>query len=207
MKKLIIMVALLAIFFSGTAYAGAGDISASADAYVWEKTKDTNYGGNSFFGNVLGTGKFLHNSVYSFLAFDLAAISNTQSAYLWLYGGSVMGSSDVTVWSTDTGWNENTITWNNMPDNFTQGATTAVNTAGRWYSWDVSSFVNAAEGSTLSLALTGNGNHLQIYGSSDIGCKAPYIRVTAAPEPISSALFLIGGTVLAVRQHRKRKKT
>lgn len=45
------------------------------------------------------------------------------------------------------------------------------------------------------------------YGTGVGSTGTVNFKVNPAPEPISSALFLLGGTVLAVRQYRKKKRS
>jgi hypothetical protein len=141
---------------------------------------------------------------------------------------------NITVYyETDNVWNEGTMTWNNEPtmtdpgDN-TPGETVFIGPSGGgnwtypnnggWFSWNVTSFAQAALNSTdkqLTLMLAQDDTvapyepfHI-FYSSESTEYPAlrPYlgINVHAVPEPISCLLFGIGGLTLAASRARRRK--
>lgn len=208
MKKAMIAVLVLSVITVAPVFGAVSsytDLVPTNDAYTRQKTSEAN---KTFNNNELWVGTEGGNSIYSFLTFDLATIPQVDSAYLWLYNKAAESKTvNATAYTLNATWNESSLTWNNQPALVTSGATTALKAAG-WYSWDISSFAKAAQGGTLSFAIAGTGDKtFKLVSSEATGGNNPYLRITpVVPEPISSALFLVGGTVLAVRQYRKKRK-
>lgn len=210
MRKIIVLFVLIALALCGTAYAAVPisyfDLTASDDASINEKSPTNNYGGNA----ELRVGKDSNKSIFSLLKFDLSAFTNIDSAYLWLYKNS--GDSvtfNITPYATATGWSESSVTWNTRPAIGVAGTAVSVTPTNGWYSWDLTSFAQSAQGGALSFVLEGSGANSKYFSfsSGEGATNNPYLRVTpVVPEPISSALFLVGGAAMAVRQYRKRKK-
>ena len=225
MKKIFVVmfVAALTMAVAGTAFAkvlSGSVLSPIADSPVDSGWSDTNFNGYGLATDPqyatldaeLWTGSFYggDQTTRSYLKFNLAPYSSSQiqSATLWLYKGSNYGgAADVASYGTLNNWTENGITWNNAPVLGAPGGTKNVGAETGWYSWDVTSLANAAKGGEFSLALASAGIG-QVYYQRETGTgNAPYLSVTAVPEPVSTVLFLIGGATLAVRRVYKSKKS
>lgn len=158
----------------------------------------------------------------SYLKFDLSSFNNIENAYVWLYAvdsdwntrfpGQGIGHSNITVYRESESWNETTLTWHDAPNfyNNAQGPTVVVD-EGSWYSWNVSTFAKNAQGGNLSLVFASNesaNDPFSIFESSEtLSGHAPFLGVNTVkvvPEPVSCALFLLGGGALAMIRRGKK---
>jgi hypothetical protein len=223
MKK-VVLIFVVSLFFV-LAHAGsvhAEKISLTADAPVWNlgQYADTNfdrYGKNdprwSQWANLdseLWTGSFYNtgNETRSYLSFAFSGDAAINSATLWMNVGNSEGSSNVKLYSVSPGsWEESVVTWNNQPrsDTYTYVSSANINGNG-WYSWDVTSLAIGAGKDPVSVVLVAdpkcsNGN--VFYARETMTDFAPYVDVQAAPEPVASALFLLGGGLIVFMRRKK----
>jgi len=217
MKRFVILlISSLMIFAAGSASAkifSEDTVYSFGDAPVYDANgfRDTNFDEYGLPGDTyadldseLWTGTFSGLNTRSYLAFDLSGYAGIQGATLYMYQGTSMSASDVSAYSTSA-FNESTITWNNQPGLGSFASLTNVGNTMGWYAWDVSSLAQLAAGGNLYLAMGSNGTGHVYYASETQTGYAPYLAVTAVPEPISTALFVLGGATLAVRRIRRKK--
>jgi hypothetical protein len=163
----------------------------------------------------------------AFIKFDPGEMSflagqNIVSASLWLYQYDYNYSpgDTVNVRGVAADWDEASLTWNNKPAFSPEIAGTLVLVEGnnQWREWGgLESVVSSwgANAANYGLALENNSDLVsgelfsRFYSSeySDAG-KRPYLQVrtasVAAPEPVSLALFAVGGGILGFARIRKR---
>ena len=217
-KKLlaVMFVATLSILAAGNA--SADTIFSDHDVSTYSGTPNVNY--NDYNGgdadSELWAGLFSGTNTRTYFKFDLSDYSSVQSAYLYMYADDYnTGSSTINSYSTSSYyknsaslWTETGLTWANQPDLGTAGGSTLVGAGNGWYAWDVTSLAQGASGDMFSLALASSGAMKIFYADeTDSVAFRPYLSVTAVPEPISTALFVLGGATLAVRRIRKAKKS
>ncbi len=170
------------------------------------------YGAYASLDSELWTGSFDGYETGSYLkATGLNSITNIIGASLKLYAGQTTGISSVSAYYVPTNsWNAATLTWNNQPDfsTFTLLSTASI-TGNGWYSWDVSGIgeIPGDHDAVSLLLIAESGDPVSVfYGSETLTGYAPRIEFTTntAPEPISSALLLIGGGALGFIRRFKR---
>ena len=143
---------------SAGAFAGTSD-----DSYVRDGD-----GGDVNYGQATELQAKISNDAgktrYAYLRFDLTT-PQTNTAKLRVFG-NLSGAGDLVptyAYGVNPGWNENTITFNNRPQFIGNpiAAQTVADTLGRWYEFDVTTYVKLARlgGATaVSFALTQIGN-------------------------------------------------
>jgi len=132
-----------------------------ADAYVDSEHTTSNYGGADYlyaqFWDYTYIADVRENSYLMFNLTRFSPLSEISSASLRLYAWSAWSpTTHVGVHQcSDTTWNEITINWLNAPS-FSPSASdiVAVPFEDTWYSWNVTSLVNNALGSKLTLVLS-----------------------------------------------------
>jgi hypothetical protein len=203
MKKIAYLLVAVGLFCFNQAF--ADNLSPTDDAYTssFFLNTSTNYGDSA----VLDVGK--SGTTYnSYLQFDLSSYSvGIGSAYLYLYQNFGVSSANINAYSTSNSWNEEDITWKNQPSVSGTPVTVSVGSGIGWYYWDVTSLAQSAAGNSFSLALASSDYTHMFFSSESLVCK-PYLAVegTTAPEPVSTILFITGGTVLLARRLRKGRK-
>lgn len=197
MKKTLVLAMVLVSACLGQVF--AEDLSPTDDAATLSSLPDNNFG-------TIHVNLWTSPTARSYFIFDLSDYASIDSAKLYLYKKTGTGTTSVSAYSTSSAWTEGSLTWNNQPSLQGTPVTTSVGTNG-WYFWDVTSFAQAAAGNTLALGLTSTGVQRTFSSAEDTG-NWPYLRVvgTAAPEPVSSALFVLGGGLLAAYRARKNKR-
>jgi len=230
-KNALIVAGLIAIMlFAGISFAADYTFLASEDAYVDNEHVNTNYGASSDLLQVKdykGEKKVIE-SLLKFSNTDLSALSglNIVSASLWLYQYDLVKEKDdaskdsLNVHNVTGTWDESTVTWNNKPTFNASSASSITidptDAATQWRSWTgleglVSGWL-ATPGTNYGVLLEKDidaRNKIDLFFRSSEYSDSnyrPYLKVTATPEPVSSALFLIGGVALAAR-HLRRKKS
>ena len=213
---MVFLLGIAVLAFAGNAFAATTtNFGATNDAYVYEGSS-----GNDNFGSattlLVASPSGSNNDYWSYLQFDIASALTNQTVtaadlYLYCTSTSSYGSRTVNVFDTANNWTEGNIIWTNKPSTGTADGTVTIPKSGfgAWYSWNVLSLINTSEAPQSFLVKTSStGNTIINFASSEFSTASlrPYLKVTAVPEPISSALFLIGGTMLAVRQYRKKRK-
>ncbi|MFA6217711.1 MAG: DNRLRE domain-containing protein [Candidatus Omnitrophota bacterium] len=188
------------------------------DAWVNEGNPNENYGNNTYLSVKDRSG--LAEAYIRFSDADLGQLKGLQltSATLFLnqYQYNYSSGDQINAHKGTSDWNEGAITWNSKPGyeaeivssiNFNEGNNV-------WREWTglencVNSWVN---GQNYGLVLENNkdnqSNELfaRFYSSESLTQDVrPYLRVTAAPEPISSLLFVVGGASLAVVRKLRKK--
>jgi len=172
------------------------------DAYIWEKSPDTNYGSDTYLE--LG-GKF-GKAQRSIIRFDLSSLpagSTVTSAKLYLYFYAATGSPNFNIGAHrvnhgapnyETGWTEAGVTWNKYDGtnnwgtaggDFNAAATDTIyvpySTKG-WYSWDVTSDCDALEERSWILKTDGETSYYyqDYYSKEYTGDTSlrPYLEVT-----------------------------
>lgn len=125
----------------------------------------------------------------SFLKFDLSSVSAITTGKLRLFGKiSAASSAGVTIGaykSTNTSWTESGVTFNNRPMTNTGPLSTATitGTAGSWYEWDVSSFLQAEKAAgrnvvTIALKATVITDPWAIFNADGAASNQPELVIT-----------------------------
>ncbi|SEM40188.1 Por secretion system C-terminal sorting domain-containing protein [Chitinophaga rupis] len=177
-------------------------LSAAKDAYVRNGVyADSAYGALDPVNLIskLNSTTTTGNDRQAYLGFDLSSVSGTiTSAVLKVYGHQDDNRvTNVPVGAypvANTTWTEAGITWNNKP---APGATalataTVTDSIGRYYSWDITAYVQsekAAGRSAISLALL-NGlmaNPRTLWNSKETGSNAPQLVITTTSTAKTAA--------------------
>jgi len=193
-------------------------ISASQDAYVVVDTsnesdpegiRDRNLGGLDFLRTwyafeVLGTERIVSVSL---VKFDLGGVKDRKiaSAHLQMYSTATTLRPparlvDVHAVSDDS-WSESTVTYNTRPSwDVNPLASTAVYGPSVWYSWDVTSSVQArARSSGVASFVVGlraiddNFEEQVIFAARESGDNGPRLLVTYEPTGGIPAMYLAAG--------------
>ncbi|AXY73420.1 T9SS C-terminal target domain-containing protein [Paraflavitalea soli] len=147
------------------------------------------------------------NDRQTYLRFDASGATGTiTSAILRVYGKlDDNRNTNVPVNAhavSNTTWTESAITWNNKPaTGASQGSATVTDSIGRYYTWDVTSYVQAeraAGRNNISLALlaTVATNPRITWNSKETGSNPPQLVITAGTQltagPSSRMTQLLG---------------
>jgi len=116
-----------------------------ADSQVVQASPSVNYGERMFmYVGSSATGVFQNERIFA--KFDLKALgmASVDNVRLYLYSFVINGMPDRTVrlHRVDSSWTETEINWNNQPSIGAVLADETVVDTDRWYSWDVTSYVN-----------------------------------------------------------------
>jgi hypothetical protein len=172
-----------------TLYVGpvtTSSIIAGADAYVRDGSYATqNFGTSSDL--VVKQSRTLGNTRQTYLGFDLEGVNTVGDATLRLFGHSSVATENVSVSVyavSDNFWSETAINWNDKPaSDVTPIATTTVSgTAGKWYEFDVSRFVQErvkanAGGVAFVLKADGITDAQALFNSAEAGDSKPELFV------------------------------
>ena len=86
-------------------------------------------------------------AIFSYISWDLSSIpsnATVTSAKIYLYAWAVWTNPLTYVWRTSDSWNENTLTWNNKPDNIGPSLDYQMMTAIGRYSWNITAAVQSS---------------------------------------------------------------
>jgi len=219
---------LAAVFVSGSM--GVGICQANAqqsyiihpdqDAWVNEANPSANYGSNTYMSLKDRSG--LAEAYIRFSQDELGALIGkpiiAASLYLYQYLGTNSPGDSIALHRVSAAWDESTVSWDTRPMyDIEQISSVAIsgetNTLG-WREWGGLEAVVAGweKGNNYGLALENNKDMVngELYArfySSEYSNAAfrPYLKVTAAPEPIGLALFTLGGGILAARCKARKK--
>ncbi len=191
------------------------------DTWLNEANPAAGYGSNSYLTVKDTSGGA--DALFKFGVADLAKLAGKRissaslSAYQYL--GTFTPGDWLTLYKVESGWDEASASWQEKPAYggipvSTLEAKDGVNTWRKWAGLEglVSSWVSNPQanfGLALSNALDGQKEELysRFYSSqaSDL-LKRPYLEVTtsAAPEPISSTLFMLGAGALVARRVKRQ---
>lgn len=230
MGKSLIILAVTVFALLNISQAQAVDINASAegDGYFQDVVGgsydffDSTSGAVSAHYQFFGTSDTMtRNTGYAQFSLSSAPLaSDIVSASLYLnIGGAYLSGSTATAGSINHASNSSGATGSAAQR---IGGNELVSTimpsiATGWNSFDVTSYIlndinNGYGWAAFSFDPDGSGDYDNRFAgfsfSSAEGGAPAYLRISTAvaPEPISSALFLVGGAAMAVRQYRKRKK-
>lgn len=127
-----------------------------ADAYVRSDAVNLNLG---TFTNLFVRTNAINGTAtcHGYLKLDLTTVTNVYGASLRVYASMTYTGSVLLVAhsASDTNWTETAITWANRPATGSAVASNVVNvldTSGRWYEFDISSFVKSELAAGRSLA-------------------------------------------------------
>jgi hypothetical protein len=181
--------------FSNTASAttqpqsGTGvTLSATADAHVRDGTHaGTNFGTAAEVEVKKGSSGFNREA---YLKFDLTNVTAEQigTAKLRLFGKLGAGGTNVATavyGSTNSTWTESGLTWNTKPAATTSAlaTTTVTDQTGRFYEWNVTSFLKAEKAAgrnvvTLILKNPSTSNPLSLFATRNAASNTPQLLIT-----------------------------
>ena len=148
---LLVLVALLFVTFLPPAHAG-GNVAvtrtfqpSSADCFIDEANKDTNYGAETY----IEVKSRQNKNERSLLTFDLTQIpsgSSVSSATLSLNAYTVPGTGRTyEAWRATTTWAESTATWN-LPPNYAGSASASAGETSGWMAWSSATLTSDVQG-------------------------------------------------------------
>lgn len=213
---------VLCLFFmlSATASADAIRIYPIADTWVNESNPDAAYG----LGNYLSL-KDRSGAARVFLKFsaaDLASLSGktveSLSLRLYQYQATYSPGDDVRVRAVESAWDEDALTWHTMPQvsSTVSSALSLTNGNACWREFTglESLFAAWVAGNNYGVCLESDLDMMdeelfaRFYSSSAVSEFRPYLlasTATAAPEPVASVMFGLGGLLLALVKKRVRE--
>lgn len=143
-----------------------------ADSYVQQNSSGSNYGTQASL-QVKASSSYAR---IAYLKFNLTNVSAAGSAKLRLYGGHASLSRTIYCKSSsNTSWGETSITWSNKPAIGSTLSSTSVGTTG-WYEWDVTSFVQANLGNTITLVVQSSSSAEASFNSRE-GANSPELFI------------------------------
>ncbi|TLX70658.1 DNRLRE domain-containing protein [Labilibacter sediminis] len=162
--------------------ANASDVALNPthDAYVrGGSSADINYGTNTDLLVKMTAIEDYNRKIY--LQFDLSEYNNIESATLRLYANQVSPFTVTAYEASNNSWDESSITWNNAP---AQGAAidaVAITTSGRYFEWDVTSYIAQAAGNnvvTIILSDASTTDASIFFNSKEVGTNSPKLFIT-----------------------------
>jgi hypothetical protein len=190
------------------------------DAWVNEANPAANYGNATYMSVKDRSG--LAEGYVRFNQADLDTLIGkpitSASLFLYQYQGTNSPGDTINAHSITSDWSESTATWDNRPGyNAVPVSSLAVagdsNTIG-WREWTgLGSTVSSWAGNPhFGLVLENNKDlvneeqYARFYSSEYSNAAfRPYLKVTAAPEPVSMVLFSLGAGVLGLKRWRQVK--
>ena len=226
MKHRVLLAAILA---ASTVLGGLGAafadqtflIQVAQDAWVNEANPTANYGNSTYMSVKDRSG--LAEGYLRFAQADLNTLINqpvtSASLFLYQYQGTNSPGDTINVHSITTDWDEATTSWANRPGYAANPVSSLAvsgdtNTIG-WREWTGlgTTVANWKTNPHFGLALENNkdAQNEELYArfyTSEYSNAAfrPYLKVTAAPEPVSMVLFSLGGGLLGLKRWRECKR-
>ncbi|GEM_PF-1848452 len=196
---------------------------ATDDAWVNELNPTAIYGNNTYLSVKDRSG--LAEAYIRFSQEDINSLSGktieSASLFLYQYQGTNSQGDMLNIHRVNSDWNESSLSWSSARPTYDSAAVSFLNISGEanivgWREWSglenvVSGWGSGANyGVALENHLDNNKEELfaRFYSSeySDPGLR-PYLKVsTVTPEPVSSALFLMGALPLFLLNRRIRAK-
>ncbi|MFH1641535.1 MAG: tandem-95 repeat protein [Nanoarchaeota archaeon] len=191
------------------------DSSDGKDTYVWEQTKDTNFGITAY----LSTGRFAGSQdYYSLVQFNISsipdgAIIDNATLNLFYYSGS--GTENISAFRLNNSWNQgsgdgdnnnlsiNGTTWNerwfgtgwntSWAEYISQTPESKIevnDTIDRWISWDITNltknwFNGSIENNGILIA---GGTSIKLFYSSE-GAQKPRLTISFSGDPDNDGLY------------------
>lgn len=217
-QTILVLLGLFILWIVGAAQAETFNFLAAEDAWVNQSNPDTNYGNGTYLNVKDRSG--LAETYIKFSNQDLASLINlpitSATLHLFQYQDNYSPGDAINIHNASGEWSEESITWTNKPGYELSIATfLPLNSENNiWREWGgleqtVSSWVNGANyGIVLESGSDGVNEELfSRFYSSEYSNEnyRPYLQVHTAPEPVSTALFLLGGGILGLRLRRKTK--
>ena len=215
-KLLIIVIGMIFLFSVSILSAKANSIIyyPTDDAFVNQYASDGNFGNYS---NELQLSDYPGYFRRIYLKFDLSNLSGmtitSATLYLHVYAGSIEGEDYINLHRvTESDWDEETLTWNNQPDDGLVYITKTYIDSGGWKTWSglenlVQGWVDGDYpnyGIVLECDLDGVSNELiYVYFDDKSTDNPPYLEVEAVPVP--SAVFLFGSGLIGLAVIRRKK--
>ena len=161
----------------------------SADTYIYRNQPSSNYGGNT-------TMQIRMHDIHecrALVRFDLSSLAGKtiESAVmkLYFYPGPTDGHT-IGAYRIDSTWDEMTVTWDTQPgNNATATASTYINEINKWWSWnvttDVQAFVSGTKpnyGWKMILSTIPASAPFEVYTEESGTANAPVLVVTYHTE-------------------------
>jgi hypothetical protein len=214
-------VAVCLVFLASCAYAETSyTFWPEADVWVNQDNPTANYGSATYFS--VKDRSSLAESFLKFSDSDFSQLAglpiSSASLCLYQYQGTYSPGDSVNIHQVTSSWSQDSATWNLKPAfddalvsslDFSDGATEG------WREWKglegcVGSWANG--GANFGLALENHKDGVKdelfcrFYSSEAAAGFKPYLKVNAAPEPISMALFGTGALVFGAASKLRKKK-
>jgi len=215
---LIILIGVTFILSLSTTSVEATIYYPSDDAFVLKNCSNTNYGSRAD----LIVGRHVVNGRYqTYLKFNLSLLSGSiiDSAALKLYkSGYSTDTSNVNLYRITKDWDEETITWNNKPSNYsTVISSTSVKSGGIWYTWTGEEFKDLIQGwvdgtydNYGMVLMTSYGGDYEFYSKEYfLSSYRPYLEIESTPIPEPGTMILLGSLatgLFGVAGLRRRKR-
>jgi len=200
-KLLIILIGVTFILNLSTISVEATIYYPSDDAFVYSAYPETEYGLKITFLFVSDRSTY---SKQTYLKFDLSSLSGSiiNSAALKLYKCNTSTyERDVNLYRVAEDWDEETITWNNKPSNYsTIISSTSVKNGGIWYTWTgeefkdlIQKWVDGTYDNYGMVLMTSYGGDYEFYSKEYfLSSYRPYLEIESTPIPEPSTLILLG---------------
>ena len=150
------------------------------DAYTrGGRFDDDNFGRENTLNIKQGNSESFSRRAY--LNFRIDNPQDVDAAVLRLYATRSSDDVDITLYSTENGWSENTITWGNAPRDGSVIDRVRLGPDDTYYEWDVSSYLVGENEENISFVLydEGRDNRLVSFSSSE-GSNPPELKVLYA---------------------------
>ena len=215
MRKLLIFVIGMIFLFS------VSILSAKANTITYYPTDDTfvnKYKPNKNYDEYYNELQLSDSSTHTrriYLKFDLSDLSGMTitSATLYLYVDDIFAGDEVKLYRvTEHEWDEETLTWNNQPDEGLVYITETFIDSTGWKTWSgleslVQGWVDGDYpnyGIVLECDLDGYGEiGFAYFNDNEGGVNRPYLEVEAVPIP--STVFLFGSGLIGLAVIRRKK--